>query len=332
MRTPDFNNILKVLRREEPNRPTLFEFFLNPKLYAHLAGCKAENFGYPMVNVGDTARAFAAAGYDYVTMHGSYFHFPSVARKRDKTFSLNDGASITNREDFDAYPWPDPKDFDRFALNERDIPDGMKVMICGPSGVLENTISLVGYDNLALLLYDDPQLVYDVFEQVGSRLVEYYSLCVKNKNVGLLMSNDDWGFNTQTMISPKDMEKYLFPWHKKIVETAHNADIPAVLHSCGNLREVMDAVIDDMKYDGKHSYEDVIQPVEDAHREYGHRIATLGGIDLDFIVSKTPEEITARCKAMLKIGQKGYALGTGNSVPDYVPWENYFAMTKAALE
>jgi len=28
----------------------------------------------------------------------------------------------------------------------------------------------------------------------------------------------------------------------------------------------------------------------------------------------------------------GYALGTGNSVPDYVPDENYFAMTRAALE
>jgi uroporphyrinogen decarboxylase len=28
----------------------------------------------------------------------------------------------------------------------------------------------------------------------------------------------------------------------------------------------------------------------------------------------------------------GYALGTGNSVPDYVPDEGYFAMTRAALE
>ena len=28
----------------------------------------------------------------------------------------------------------------------------------------------------------------------------------------------------------------------------------------------------------------------------------------------------------------GYAPGTGNSVPDYVPDENYFAMISAALE
>jgi uroporphyrinogen decarboxylase len=331
MRTPDFNNILKVLRREAPNRPTLFEFFLNPKLYAHLAGCEEKNFSYPYVNVGDTARAFAAAGYDYATMHGSYFHFPAVAKKRSHTFSLNDGSSISNRAEFDAYPWPKPDDFDYFTTKDNDIPQGMKLMICGPSGVLENVISLVGYDNLALMLYDDPQLVYDIFEQVGSRLLRYYELSIKHESVGLLMSNDDWGFNTQTMISPKDMGKYLFPWHKKIVELAHNTGIPAILHSCGNLRAIMDTIIDDLKYDGKHSYEDNIQPVEEAHREYGHRIATLGGIDLDFVVSKTPREITERCTKMLEIGKKGYALGTGNSIPDYVPWENYFAMTKAVL-
>jgi uroporphyrinogen decarboxylase len=146
------------------------------------------------------------------------------------------------------------------------------------------------------------------------------------------MSNDDWGFNTQTMVSPKDMKKYLFPWHKKIVELAHGAGIPAVLHSCGNLRAVMENIVHDMKYDGIHSHEDNIQPVEDFYREYGSRIAVLGGIDLNFVVTKTPAEINARSKAMLALGQKGYALGTGNSVPDYVPWENYFAMTKAALE
>ncbi len=32
-RLPNFNNLLAVLRREVPERPTLFEFFLNERLY-----------------------------------------------------------------------------------------------------------------------------------------------------------------------------------------------------------------------------------------------------------------------------------------------------------
>jgi uroporphyrinogen decarboxylase len=55
-------------------------------------------------------------------------------------------------------------------------------------------------------------------------------------------------------------------------------------------------------------------------------------MDLDFVCTKSPAEIRARSLAMLELGQKGYALGTGNSVPDYVPDDNYFAMTSAALK
>lgn len=36
MRNPDFTNLLKVLKCEKPERPTLFEFFLNDRLYKRL--------------------------------------------------------------------------------------------------------------------------------------------------------------------------------------------------------------------------------------------------------------------------------------------------------
>ncbi len=91
----------------------------------------------------------------------------------------------------------------------------------------------------------------------------------------------------------------------------------------------MDDVID-----GKHSFEDVIMPVEDAYERWGERVAILGGIDVYFVCTSTPEEVYQRSKAMLERaeGRGSYALGTGNSVPDYVPQENFFAMTRAATE
>ena len=329
MRKPDFNNLLKVLRREEPERPTLFEFFLNGPLYEHLAGEKTPSDAHH--NIRFLCKAFANAGYDYATVSGSAFHFPSGEKHRAQTLSINDNAVIVDRASFDAYAWPNPEAFDYTAVKDAVPPEGMKLMVCGPGGVLENVISLMGYDNLCLLMYDDPVLVSDVFEQVGNRLLRYYELSVKHKSVGILMSNDDWGFNTQTMIAPADMEKYVFPYHKKFVELAHNSGIPAVLHSCGNFSEIMDYTIDFLKYDGKHSYEDNILPVEDAYRQWGSRIAILGGIDIHFIATKTPAKITKRCKAMLESSKTGYALGSGNSIPEYIPWDNFFVMTEAVM-
>ena len=88
------------------------------------------------------------------------------------------------------------------------------------------------------------------------------------------------------------------------------------------------------KIDARHSYEDTILPVEEAYERYGDRFAIIGGIDVDFVCRARPDEVYGRARAMLErtAGRGGYALGTGNSVPDYVPDENYFAMIRAALE
>ena len=151
--------------------------------------------------------------------------------------------------------------------------------------------------------------------------------------MGLILSNDDWGFNTQSFLSLEDMKKYIFPWHQKIVEAAHAAGKPAVLHSCGNFFEMMDYVIE-MGFDGKHSYQDIIMPVEQSYEKWKSKIAILGGIDVDFLIRSPENEIMKRCRNMLERAEVsgGYALGTGNSVPAYLPEEKYLAMIRTALE
>lgn len=334
---PDFDNLLAVLRREAPGRPTLFEFFLNAPLYRKLAGSawKDDN-PTPLEHWRGLVAAFRAAGYDYATVGGSEFHFPVGERARQQTISLNEGCVITDRRTFDAYDWPDPDacDYSTARTIAPDLPRGMKLIACGPGGVLENVIRLVGYDNLCLLLADDPQLVADIFAQVGRRLVRHYELAGAHASVGACISNDDWGFKTQTMLSLNDMRRYVFPWHTLIVRAIHAAGKPAILHSCGQARDVMDDIIDVMRYDGKHSYEDAIMPVEEAYERWGRRIAIMGGIDVDFIIRSPAQAVLERSRAMLEraAARGGFALGTGNSVPEYVPDDKYFAMTRAALE
>jgi uroporphyrinogen decarboxylase len=334
-RQPCFDNLLRVLRREPTEHPVLFEFFLNQRLYRQLLGSRRENDENPLAYARNLIRAFAAAGYDYASFAGGWlFDFARNSQAHLKTVSLNDGVIITDRASFDAYQWPDMDRIDYSILKtlEADLPSGMKLMIYTPNGVLENVIDLLGYDNLCLLLADDPLLASDIFERVGETLLAFYRKALPYRSVGLAMVNDDWGFKTQPMLSPDAMRTYVFPWHRRIVEAAHAAGRPAVLHACGNLESLMDEVIDDLKYDGKHSYEDAICPVEAAYAKWGDRIAILGGLDVDFMVRSDPATIYRRAKRMLAAAPTGYALGTGNSVPEYIPDENYFAMTRAALE
>ncbi len=327
-----FSDLEKVLERKVPDEPTLFEFYLNGPLLEMYSGKKCVTSYDHTWNYELLIPAYKKLGYSYVTMLGSNFHFPKNFTAQKSTISLNEGFVICDRETYAQYHWPEPEkeDYSCLAKAEKLLDKDKKLIVWSNGGVLENVISLVGYENLCFMLYEDRDLARKIFEDVGERLFRYYVEALKYDGVGAIICNDDWGFNTQTMLSTADMREFVFPYHKKTVEYAHKMGRKVILHSCGNLKEVYDDIIDDMKFDGKHSYQDVIQPVEEAYREYGKRIAILGGIDMDFVARKTPEEIEKRSIALLEMGRAGgYALGTGNSIPEYVPVENYLAMVNA---
>jgi uroporphyrinogen decarboxylase len=60
----------------------------------------------------------------------------------------------------------------------------------------------------------------------------------------------------------------------------------------------------------------------------------VGGIDMDFLARKSPEEVKLRARKLLEktFDTGGFALGSGNSIPDFVPVENYLAMIRAAVD
>ena len=333
---PDFSQLLKVLAHEVPDRPTLFEFFLNDRLHQKLSGIEItpdmDWLSIQLVRM----RAFERAGYDYLTVLLPGMGFRTAEVHHEASVSQNEGIMIFDDESFESYVWPDPDALDYRLLDElgKHLPEGMKLIIWGPGGVLENAIELVGYENLCFLIMDDPELAEKVFGEIGSRLLRYYEFAVKSEAVGACISNDDWGFKTQTLFSTRQMRKFVFPWHRKIVEVIHDAGKPAILHSCGYFGKVIDDVINDMKFDGRHSYEDTIIPVEEAYEDHHERLAILGGIDVDFICRSSPEAVYERSKEMLDRveGRGSYAMGTGNSVPEYVPDEGYFAMIRAVLD
>ena len=210
----------------------------------------------------------------------------------------------------------------------------MKLLGFSNGGILENATDIVGFENLCMLYLLDPELTGEIFHHIGTRLIEFYSIVASMDTVGACVVNDDWGFKTQTMFPPEMMAEYVFPYTRKIVEVIHANHKPAILHSCGNLKEIMDVIIDDLKLDGKHSFEDGIYPVEDAYSWWKDRIAIMGGIDMDFLARKTPGEVYQRALKLLELTSHkgGFALGSGNSIPDFIPMDNYLAMLRAASD
>ena len=333
---PDFENLRKVLQRKSPVRPTLFEFALNDRLIEKLSGIENFDTSDRIAQFERIIIAFMNAGYDYATISGwrtNTLTFLKGQSEKKESVSQNDRSLIFDRESFEKYTWPnaDEGDYEIYSDLKNYLPDGMKLIASGNGGVLENVIDIVGFENLCIMCLLDEELTTNIFDAVGSRFLRFYEIVSAIETIGACIVNDDWGFKNQTMLSPDMLRKWVFPWHKKIVEVIHNTGKCAILHSCGQVKNVMRDIIYDMHYDAKHSFEDLITPIEDAYEMWGSDIAILGGIDLDFLARSSIEDIAARSITMLERSavRGGYALGSGNSIPSYIPDENYFAMISA---
>ncbi len=314
--SPDFSQLRKALLREgKPDYVPFYELFVNPEIQETL-------LGKPIAGSADTVEFYWRAGYDYVPVNPAPgWVFGSLVDRRQ-------GYPIKDWSTFEQYPWPKPEtiDYSSYEAVERVLPDGM-MMIAQIGGVFECAEQLMGYEQLCLALMDDPELCGALFKHIEDVYVPMYAAMASIERVGACVISDDLGFKTQTLVSAADLRRYVLPVHKKLAEVIHAAGKPAILHSCGNLSEIMDDLIEDVGIDAKHSYEDSILPVEEAKRLYGDRIAILGGFDVDKLCRSTEAEIRAYTRSLIELGADGgYALGSGNSIAAYVPVPNYLAM------
>jgi len=281
-------------------------------------------------------------GYDYVPFEVRP-NFPDrISPESTSSAATNHdwvdehGGPLKNWPDYNNLEWPEenPIDYNLFEIMGRKLPEGMKIIGGTAGGIFEHTTFLMGFTNFAEKIYTDPKLVYNIIDDIGKTLVNIAKNLSKKPYIGAYRMGDDLGFNTSTLVSPMFLKKHIFPWYKELTSIAHSNDKPFVLHSCGNLESVMDYLIHEVEIDAKHSFEDKITPVTEAQRRWGKDLAILGGIDVDFLCRASPKEIKNKTKTILAKCSKngGYALGTGNSVPKYMPAKNYLAMLEAGNE
>jgi len=246
---------------------------------------------------------------------------------------------IQSRADFEAYPWDELAErFWRVATPSYEaftasIPAGMKAVGGVGNGVFEIAETLVGLEHLPYMQVDDPDLYADLWQRIGDLLTGLWAEFVPRYGPFYVAGRmgDDLGHKCSLLTNPSTVRGHILPQYKRIIDTIHGAGLPFLWHSCGCIFEVMDDVIA-LGIDAKHSNEDTIAPFGDWIDRYGDRIALLGGFDLDFLCTQDPDTIY---ETVLEQGRRyrasarGWALGSGNSIPDYVPVDNYLAMIRA---
>jgi uroporphyrinogen decarboxylase len=254
----------------------------------------------------------------------------SLKRPNGRGFVDEHKGVITTWEEFENYPWPDPDEYTipNLVWFEKNLPDDMCVIGGLVGSIYENLSFLMGYENLCYALYEQRDLV----EALSQKIIHMYTVATQKilqyERVKVIWGSDDLGFRSGTLISPRDLRSLVLPGHRQLAKLAHDAGRLYIMHCCGNLDAIMPDLLDVVKIDGRHSFEDTILDVRDAKQSYGDRIAMLGGIDMDFLCRANKADVRQRVRETLTVCQPGggYCLGTGNTVANYIPIENYLAM------
>ncbi len=339
-----------LLGRGNLDRPPLVEYIVDEAVMRPLLAQMGRAWVDPSLGpaaheayLANFAEFYYHMGYSLVKFERS-LDFPShhlvVADtspwvQKDRSWNDQHVGAVTSWEDFERYSWPKIEDFDfsSFEILDRILPEGMGLMLSHAGGPYEILSALMSYEGMCLALYDDYPLVEAVAQRVGELMLRFYEHLLDFRRVVAIFPGDDMGFRSGTLIAPARLRALTLPWHKRFSALAHSRGVPYFLHSCGNLLGIMETLIDEVGIDAKHSYEDAILPVEDFQARFGPRIAVLGGLDVHILSAGTPEDVRRRTRQLIDTcAPRGrYAIGSGNSIPSYVPAENYLAMIEEAL-
>jgi uroporphyrinogen decarboxylase len=335
---PCIECLIQTLKREPAPFVPLAELGVHPDIKSRL-------LGRPAVTLADDVDFWYQAGYDYVKLQPiADFNPAKVGQGTNLTYnpdgtvfrkwaSESEGI-IRSERDLDNYTFPSPADFDysRFEEVRRFLPEGLGVI--GQYGdIFTMTWEMMGFQGFSLALYETPELVDRLNNTIGNLVLEMFRVMASCDTVDALWYSDDIAYSDGLMVSPSVLRKYFFPWLKQIGELAIEQRKPLIYHSDGILYSVMDDIIG-CGVGALHPIEPKAMDIGEVKSRYGSRLALVGGIDVDLLARGSPDDVRRTAREYVeKAGYNGgYCLGSGNSIPEYVNYDNYIALLNFARE
>ena len=347
---PDFAALERVVRGEQlPRRVHFVELGVDAEMQRYIVeqmmGEKwiAPQGDFPE-HLRQLLRFYLIMGYDYIPIWPPIQGLPQFKERRtsdtavlsrgERSWAEESSGIIEDWDDFHSIPWDDLwLDSTPLDVVEENLPEGMKMTIY--RAVFDLVVPrFLGYEGLCFLSQDQPDLVAAVFEKWGETVYRVYAELIGRPGIGAIFHADDLGHKTGTMMSPDFLCEYFFPWLKRYAELAHAHGKTFWCHCCGNVLEVVEYLIEDVKIDAFHSFQDVIIPITEFHERYSDRIAALGGVDMDLLARLPEGELQRYVRNILDecMPRGRFALGSGNTVANYIPPANYLAMMQAGLD
>ena len=197
----------------------------------------------------------------------------------------------------------------------------------------ERSWSLIGMEDLLAYMLTEPEAVGNLFSKLTKRSIEQAKIALEY-DFDAVLYGDDWGQQRGMIMGPTTWRSMIKPYYAEMFGTVKNKGKYVLHHSCGDLREIVDDLIE-IGLDVYQTFQPEIYDLNEYKEKFKSKLTIWGAlstqVDLPY---KTPDEIYEITKNTMKILGKngGYIAAPTHDVPGDVPPENIEAMVKAFLD
>jgi uroporphyrinogen decarboxylase len=328
--------ILRVLRRQEPDRVPHFEWLVDRRVReAILPGCRDHNdfavrLGHDAVLVDPLFGKTPLADGRYLSEWGY------IGQKTQEEHGIEVESPIKTMADLERYTPPDPDLPARYtAIEQVLVAYGDRyAVIVHLNDVFSLPRCLMGMEPLLLAIAADPELVkalVDLSVDINLKLAKQ----VAARGGQIVYTGDDVAATMGPLMSPRHFRTLFYPGLCRVIGGFKELGLYVIKHSDGNLWPLLDMLVD--------AGIDCLDPIDplagmdlgEVKARYGRRIALKGNVDCASLMTfGTPQETAAATREALRRGMPGggFILSSSNSIHSGVKPENYLAMLDTLRE
>ncbi len=331
-----------AIAHQPVDRVPMYDFLFQQPLYEALIGRKPISY-----NARDAVDLALALDHDLVWVpFGGPSDFKTRYLKPDvyidewgTTYEHNFAAwpidapieyPIRNRSDLKGYRPPDPTAPGRLDEIETALKLEREGLVISGSvgGPFTQTWMLMGYERICFTLYEDPQLLDELFRISTDFNLEAIRLQVQ-AGVAAIWISDDFGDSVRGFLKPPHFEKYLLPYIAELAEAIALQGLPALLHSCGHILEYLPGLAQ-TKLSAVHPMQRTAgMDLAWMKEHYGERFCLIGNIDSSRTLPfGSPEDVRAEVREAIDVAAPGggYILASDHSLHDGISVENILAL------